>query len=227
MTDRSRPAATRSSPPSRSRREPGRTPRTRRTRRWATLFTLALAPFLAAACGPNGEPEPVVERPPAAVPEAPAADGTRLGWQLPPGWTEETPATNFRLAQARIPGAAGDAELAVFYFGEGQGGGVEANLERWLGQIEPPPGDPEPERQTFEVESEGLTVHTVFARGTLLPSQMGMGPEVEQPGAALLGAVVEGPGGPWFFKATGPAETLAVERGAFLEMLRGLRLARG
>lgn len=193
--------------------------------RWSAALVLA---FACAACGgPEAAPAPAAD--PAAEPPAaagtiapPSAGESRLVWELPPGWTEEPPSTGFRLAQANVPGAAGDAELAVFFFGPGQGGGAEANIERWLGQIETAAGDPEPERETFA--SGELEVTTVYATGTLLPSRMGMGPEVAQPGAALLGAVVEGPGGPWFFKATGPAETLAVEREPFLEMLRGLRV---
>jgi hypothetical protein len=37
--------------------------------------------------------------------------------------------------------------------------------------------------------------------------------------------VVEGPGGPWFFKATGPQSTLGEEREAFREMLGSIRPA--
>jgi hypothetical protein len=40
----------------------------------------------------------------------------------------------------------------------------------------------------------------------------------------LIRQLVEGPGGPWFFKATGPAATLAEARGEWLAMLRGVRL---
>ena len=42
-------------------------------------------------------------------------------------------------------------------------------------------------------------------------------------GFRLIGAVVEGDGGPWFFKLTGPDATLAAARGAYLEMLAGVR----
>ena len=31
--------------------------------------------------------------------------------------------------------SAGDAETVVFYFGPGQGGGVESNIARWAGQF--------------------------------------------------------------------------------------------
>lgn len=57
------------------------------------------------------------------------------------------------------------------------------------------------------------------------PSTVGMGPATAQPGSRLLGAVVEGPGGPWFVKAIGPDATVAAARPAFLELLHGLRTA--
>jgi hypothetical protein len=41
--------------------------------------------------------------------------------------------------------------------------------------------------------------------GTLMPSTMGAGPTEPQPDSRLIGAVVEGEGGPWFFKITGPS----------------------
>jgi hypothetical protein len=52
---------------------------------------------------------------------------------------------------------------------------------------------------------------------------MGMGSSSPQPGFRLLGAVVEGPGGPWFFKATGPDATLGPQKDAFVAMLKSVR----
>ena len=142
---------------------------------------------------------------------------------LPATWRREQPSSGMRLAQAvlpgRTPGTAGPGELAVFHFGAGQGGGVEANFERWLGQVEQAAGSV-PERGDFAVDSFKVT--WIDARGTLLPSTMGSGPTTPQPGFRLLGAVVEGPGGPWFFKVTGPESTLQSEREAFFGLLRGV-----
>ena len=64
-----------------------------------------------------------------------------------------------------------------------------------------------PERGDFAAGEFEVT--WIDARGTLLPSTMGSGPSTPQPGFRLLGAVVEGEGGPWFFKVTGPESTLA------------------
>jgi hypothetical protein len=125
-----------------------------------------------------------------------------------------------RIAQARIPGNAGSGELAVFHFGAGQGGGVDANIDRWVQQMEVPPNE-SPKRDSFRVGD--FAVSWVEVGGTLKAGSMGMGPQTAQSNYRLLGAVVEGPQGPWFFKATGPDETLRTERAAFLAMLRTVR----
>ncbi len=143
-----------------------------------------------------------------------------LDFGFPPGWETQQPASNMRLAQAAIPGPGGPGEIAVFYFGPGSGGSVQDNIQRWIDQMElqgPPPAP-----QTFE--SNGLRITWVEAEGTLKPSNMGMGPAEARPGSRLLGAVVEGPGGPWFFKAVGPDATLAAQRESFLAMLREAKL---
>lgn len=208
-----------------------------------SLFLLALC-----ACKGNeetsamsGEEAPAAE---SGAPEAPPADGGPIGpissggqavppagaggqgasagidFDLPADWQSEAPQSSMRLAQAAIPGPGGPGQLAVFYFGPGGGGGVEDNIQRWIGQMEVAPGA-EPRRETFDVNGYRATV--VDVEGTILPSTMGMGPSTPQPDSRLLGAVVEGPGGPWFFKATGPEATLGPQREAFLTMLRSVR----
>ncbi len=137
----------------------------------------------------------------------------------PEGWVFRAPSSSMRLAEAEIPGPAGPALLTVFFFGAGGGGGTDANLQRWAGQIEADPGA-ETVRDSFTVN--GYTVSTIGVAGTLLPSPMGGGPTEPTPGSRLLGAVVEGPGGPWFFKITGPGETVLAAAPAFDGMLRSI-----
>jgi hypothetical protein len=158
-----------------------------------------------------------------AVPEGmpPASEAqanSSIDFDMPKDWRAEPPVSNMRLAQAAIPGAAGPGELAVFFFGPGGGGGVDANIQRWIEQMESPE---QPKPETFE--ANGYKVTWIDVRGTLKPSTMGSGPTTPQPDSRLLGAVVEGPGGPWFFKATGPDATLGAQRDAFLAMLKSVR----
>jgi hypothetical protein len=123
-----------------------------------------------------------------------------------------------RLAQAAIPGPGGEGQLAVFFFGTGSGGDVEANLNRWAGQME---ADAAPRRDGFVLGT--WKVSWIEVSGTLKPSTMGSGRTEPQPGFILLGAVVEGEGGPWFFKATGPAATIDAERESFMDLLKSGR----
>jgi hypothetical protein len=158
-----------------------------------------------------------------AAPPAPmagAAQEASLQFDVPASWQSEPPANDMRMAQATIPGPGGPGSLVVFFFGQGGGGGVEANIQRWIDQMEVPAGS-SPSPETFD--ANGYRVTWIDVSGTLKPSGMGMGPTTEQPNSRLLGAVVEGPGGPWFFKATGPGSTLSAERDNFLGMLKSVR----
>jgi len=205
---------------------------THRLRPFALVLVL---PLLATACGKDKPEDRGIVKP---VPSQTASQsapesgmGTpqpagHLAFQLPSAWKQEPPENNMRLSQASISGPGGEAQFAVFYFGPGQGGGVEANIQRWLGQVQVAPGA-KPVRDTFQVGD--LTVHTVQANGTLTPSPMSMqgGSQAPQEGSMLLGAVVEGPGGPWFFKLTGPEQTVEPQTDAFLQMVKNLKLESG
>jgi len=100
---------------------------------------------------------------------------------------------------------------------------VEQNIQRWLGQVQPADGS-QPVRDTIQVGN--LTIHTVEAKGTITPSRMSMTAEAPEPepNSMLLGAVVEGPGGPWFIKLTGPQATLEPQHQAFIDMLKNLKV---
>ncbi len=141
-----------------------------------------------------------------------------LDFDVPKAWQSEKPSSDMRLVQASIPGPGGPGEFAVFYFGPGGGGPVDANIDRWIGQMV---GAGKPTPETFEVN--GYRVTWVDVKGTMKASQMGMGPRTAQANARLFGGVVEGPGGPWFFKADGPDATLGPQRDSFVEMLKSVR----
>jgi hypothetical protein len=157
-----------------------------------------------------------VDPTPNSQPAAGAAGA--IDFDLPGGWGAEPPSSSMRVAQAKIPGPGGNADFAVFYFGPGGGGSVDANIDRWAGQMD---GGNKPKPEVFE--TNGYKITWIDAKGTMKASQMGMGPATATPGARLFGAVVEGPGGPWFFKAAGPDATLAPQHDAFVAMLKGVR----
>jgi hypothetical protein len=156
---------------------------------------------------------------------APAESAAGISWTAPAGWKLEAPRP-MRAATYSIAPAAGDrgvAECVVNYFGPGQGGGVEANLERWKGQIQGPDGKPAP--ATIEKRSvRGFPIVVIDSSG----AYTGMGGPMAAaakpvPGYRLLGAIVEGPGGSVFFKLTGPAKTVGEHHKNFNQLLASIQ----
>jgi hypothetical protein len=148
-----------------------------------------------------------------------------LRWTAPAGWKAEA-ARPMRAATYSIAPVAGDqgvAECVVNYFGPGQGGGVDANVERWKGQLLGPDGKPAPakvEKRTLR----GVSVVVIDSSG----GYTGMGGPMAaaakpEPGYRLLGAIVEGPGGNLFFKLTGPAKTIAANQKNFEQLLASIQ----
>jgi hypothetical protein len=152
-----------------------------------------------------------------AAPRAGTASGIR--WTIPPRWADQAP-RSMRVATYTVPAPAGGeaGECAVFAFGPGQGGTVDANIQRWSAQFE---GGPAPQRSTRPVG--GLTVHLAQVSGTYLaPGGPQMQSQGKRPGYKLLGAIVEGPGGLIFFKLTGPAATVAAAQAEFDALLASI-----
>lgn len=193
------------------------------------VIPAALLLCLGACAGDEPAPSPAAEPAPAETTVASDSDpsaGAELDiagirFRLPAGWTNEQPSSPMRQGQASIPGSGGDGQLTIFFFGPGGGGGVDANLSRWVGQMTDAEG--EPAREQFE--SGDLLVTTVRQQGTLRASTMGTFPSTDQPDYALYGAVVEGPGGPWFFKAIAPQTTMAEQADAFKQMLTEIEVS--
>ena len=67
-----------------------------------------------------------------------------LKWTPPAGW-KSSGTTSMRAATYPVAPSPGDkegAECAVYFFGLGQGGSIQANLERWEGQFKAPAASP-------------------------------------------------------------------------------------
>jgi hypothetical protein len=186
------------------------------------------------SCKKNDEPAAASsEAPVQAVAEAPpqkAADagpskgpeGLDIAWQVPEGWRSEKPKSAMRKATYGVPRAAGDkedAELAVFYFGADQGGSIEANADRWIKQFA---DAAEPDVRRSDREANGLRQHLVeVVKGTFssgMPGDTG-----SKPNYGMVAAIVEAPSGPYFFKLTGPSETVLAARPALLALLDSIQ----
>lgn len=149
-----------------------------------------------------------------------ADSGAGVHWTVPATWKAEAERP-MRLATYTV---APGGECGVYFFGAGQGGSVEANLDRWIGQFLQADGKPSRAAAKIVKSSmHGLTITTVDVSG----GYTGMGGPTMQagtpmPGYRLLGAIVEGPQGSIFFKFTGPAKTIAANHMAFDKMLASL-----
>jgi hypothetical protein len=159
-----------------------------------------------------------------------ADSGGGIQWAAPSNWKTQA-ARPMRAATYLVPAAPGDlddAECGVYYFGPGQGGSTQANLDRWIGQFQQAGG--KPSQQAAKVNSQtihGLKVTTVDVSG----AYTGMGGPMAGPGPAkagyrLLGAIAEGPEGSVFFKFTGPAKTVAANQAAFQKMIQSFQPAK-
>jgi len=150
----------------------------------------------------------------ASLPAAPgpAASAGGIAWKVPARWTAGA-GSAMRVATYAVPAAQGaeKGECAVFFFGPGQGGGVDDNVARWGKQFE---GAPAPQRSTQTVA--GLHVTRAAVAGTYLaPGGPTMQSTGKKAGYRLLGAIVEAPQGNVFFKLTGPAPTVAAAQADF------------
>lgn len=156
-----------------------------------------------------------------------AAEVGGVQYDAPAGWVSEP--KPMRTANYRIPAAAGDrhdGEMAVYYFGPGQGGGVEANVRRWLGQFVNPDGTALAPGAADRIDQvvNGLRVTVLDVRGTYLFKPFPMAPRATpMPGYRMLAAIVQGPDAPIFFKLTAAAKTAAQAEPAFRKVIASLR----
>jgi hypothetical protein len=205
-----------------------------KTARAAGLILLAT---LAAGCGGDKAETPAAQRraaeaarpqPAAGETAMPGTDGGDLAvggvvFTPPAGWQDLGP-REMRKAQYRLAPVSGDpepGEVNVFYFGGGQGGDVEANLQRWEGQMSATSAAPA--RSSFDIG--GMAAHLITVEGSYsggMGGPMGGG-GAAKPGYRLVGVVLEAPQGNVFFKLTGPVATAHAMEGDLLQMVRGAR----
>ena len=162
---------------------------------------------------------------PQAPPVSSALPAVEITWVDPPGLRRVPPKSAMRKASYEVPRVDGDkedGELAVFYFGPGQGGSIDANVDRWVKQFSDiAPGDV----KRADREANGLRQHTVeIQHGTYDAGQMALsGSKGPRKDYALQGAIVEAPSGTYFFKMTGPARSVSAARAPFIQLLDSVR----
>ena len=111
--------------------------------------------------------------------------------------------------------------MAVFFFGPGQGGSTQSNIDRWLSQFQLEKGSA-PSGKPERMKSTNVPVTLVTAEGTYSSGMPG-GATTPKAGWALRGAIAEGPEGSVFFKMVGPKETVKAATAGFDALLSSLR----
>jgi hypothetical protein len=151
-----------------------------------------------------------------------------LAFTPPEAWVVEKTSSNMRVAQYKLPRNGGDTEdgsLVLYYFGQGQGGGTQANVDRWIGQIHQADGsDSKAKAKSETLTVNGLKVTMVDVSGTYSAEMSpGSGDFTRKPNYRLRAAVIETPKGSYFAKLTGPEKTIAHWDQAFRDYINSFQ----
>lgn len=140
----------------------------------------------------------------------------------PTSWVWTAPTMQFRALQYAVPAIGSDApaaELVFSVFGSGDGGPVDANLDRWAGQFRSEDGTGAAPSKRTQATVNGMTIARVESKG----AYMGMGQAAPRPGQMQLGAILQAPGRNIFIKLVGPEATVESNRAAFDAMLESAK----
>jgi hypothetical protein len=149
-----------------------------------------------------------------------------LRFTIPDGWQKVATTSSMRVADFSLPRADGDtedAELVLYFFGGG-GGSVDANIERWVGQMQQPDGRASTTVAKKEARTvNGLDVTLLDVSGTYTAEMApGASERHNKTGFRLRAAVITTPGGPYYIKLTGPQKTITKWDQAFDAFVRSL-----
>lgn len=173
--------------------------------------TQASAP---ASSAPSGAAPASTPKTPAPAAAAPAGASTgAIAFAAQPGWVVEKSTSAMRKAQYKLPHVEKDTEDAalVVYFFSGQGGDLQANLDRWCGQFEQPDGKKSADvLKTSSRTVNGMQVHDADLSGTYVAETApGSGEHVRKEGWRMLAAIIDAKEGPYYAKLVGPTATVS------------------
>ena len=185
---------------------------------YSSMIVLTMIVVVFSACADRGTS--VASNSPSNVPQ-----NGELKYKVPEGWVSENPTSAMRIAQYKLPKVEGDPEdasLVLYYFGAQQGGAVQANIDRWIGQMQQPDGSSSKDKaKTENLTVNGLKVTTVDVTGTFTAEMMpGAGDHRNNTDYRLRAAVIETPKGNYFPKLVGPSKTIARWDQAFNEYVK-------
>ncbi len=137
----------------------------------------------------------------------------------PASWVWTKPSVQFRTLQYAVAGAGDSTQSADFIvsvFLAGDGGPLDANIERWRSQFRV--GDKPPDAIRSTKTLGPLTIELVELAGEHLP----MGAASPRADYLQLAAIVQANGRNVFFRLVGPRATVEANRAAFNALVDGL-----
>ncbi len=142
-------------------------------------------------------------------------DGIRF--QIPEGWEQVTlsPAQQGLItASFRMPQAGNEIKLTL----SSVGGGIDANLQRWVGQFQLPPGEA-PRQETIRVDhvdAVWLDLRGTFDSGPAFDS-------AAESGMRMIGVAIPRAPRDFYLKLTGPREQLLKVEEEFRDFVKSAR----
>jgi hypothetical protein len=199
--------------------------RPNKMKRICALLVVVLA-ILSIACS---TPPTVVSK--NSSPPSASTSAGQLQFKTPDGWASETPSSSMRVAQYQLPASEGDTEaasLVVFYFGAGQGGSVQANLDRWMNQIQQPDGSSSKDKaRTETLTVNGMNVTLLDVSGIYGGGDMGRAPAQGRTNFRMRAGVIETPSGGYFVKLVGPEKTVSKWDDSFMAFIKSAEFTSG
>lgn len=142
-----------------------------------------------------------------------------IRFTIPAHWEEQTlppELQGFVEAKLTIPTSAGPAELTL----TSMGGGVRANLDRWIDQVQPAPGE-SPTETTLEID--GVEATWIDIRGTF-QGRIGSGVQ-SHANWGILGVAIPMQPRDFYLKLVGPRAALAEVSDDFRAFAKSARIA--
>ncbi len=152
------------------------------------------------------------------------ADG-RLEMTAPGDWKKIDPAVTMIEAEFSIEPVEGESKTSRLTV-MGAGGSIEANIDRWLGQVQQPDGKLSRDKATITAkEVGGYKIHLLDVSGTYMDQRGPQAPKVELKDHRLLAVIIETDSlGNYFVKLYGPEKTIAKHKEAFVKMIEEAKL---
>ena len=148
------------------------------------------------------------------MPRAPQGGG--LAWTTPPGWSE-LPATSMRVANFRV---AGDEKAECYLTSlSGEGGGLDANVNRWRTQMGQPPLSAQEIAALPRIECFGGSSVFVEIDGTY----GGMSGDQSGENYRMVGLLRVSAAGSKFLKMVGPKAVIAAETEHFKALAQSFK----